>query len=159
MQINDHTFFLSMSGISERSAFSQITGTRSGYLARMRSASDFLFSNRWRSKDACEWSWRFKCSYKGGDRTWIPRLHVSPHREVRYRTIPNTTGKVFGWPRERKRGSIPHENACPILEESMIMWTRKYVLALNCWVETPQSTLCYLDAYLMDALPWMICSC
>jgi len=33
-----------MSGISERSAFSQITGTRSGYLDRIRSASDFLFS-------------------------------------------------------------------------------------------------------------------
>ena len=37
-------FFLSMSGMSDRSAFSQITGTRSGYLARIRSASDFLFS-------------------------------------------------------------------------------------------------------------------
>ncbi len=32
--------------MSDRSAFSQITGTRSGYLARMRSASDFLFSVR-----------------------------------------------------------------------------------------------------------------
>ena len=35
---------LSISGMSLRSAFSQITGTRSGYLARMRSASDFRFS-------------------------------------------------------------------------------------------------------------------
>jgi hypothetical protein len=33
-----------MSGMSERSAFSQITGTRSGYLARIRSASDLRFS-------------------------------------------------------------------------------------------------------------------
>lgn len=35
---------MSISGMSDRSAFSQITGTRSGYLARIRSASDFLFS-------------------------------------------------------------------------------------------------------------------
>ena len=37
-------FFLSMSGMSERASRSQITGTRSGYLLRMRSASDLRFS-------------------------------------------------------------------------------------------------------------------
>eukprot|EP00418_Pyrodinium_bahamense_P097442 CAMPEP_0179039434 /NCGR_PEP_ID=MMETSP0796-20121207/15139_1 /TAXON_ID=73915 /ORGANISM="Pyrodinium bahamense, Strain pbaha01" /LENGTH=76 /DNA_ID=CAMNT_0020735767 /DNA_START=344 /DNA_END=574 /DNA_ORIENTATION=- len=38
-------FFFSMSGRSERGAFSQITGMRSGYLAKMRLASALRFSN------------------------------------------------------------------------------------------------------------------
>ena len=37
-------FFLSMSGISDLGSFSQITGTRSGYLLRIRSASSLRFS-------------------------------------------------------------------------------------------------------------------
>ena len=59
-------FFLSISGISERSAFSQITGTRSGYLARIRSASDLRFSvvmyyneyqrKQWKKKDMSKWN-------------------------------------------------------------------------------------------------------
>lgn len=45
--------WISSPGISDRSAFSQITGTRSGYFARMRSASDLRFSKvvEWEEHD------------------------------------------------------------------------------------------------------------
>mmetsp|Transcript_8138 Transcript_8138/g.16569 ORF Transcript_8138/g.16569 Transcript_8138/m.16569 type:complete len:100 (+) Transcript_8138:466-765(+) len=44
-----------MSGISDRSAFSQITGTLSGYLALIRSASDLRFSveDNYRQESNC----------------------------------------------------------------------------------------------------------
>merc|ERR1719149_179685 len=55
-------FFLSMSGRSDREAFSQITGMRSGYLARIRRASALRFSkgtDSWRA-EAAICSVRFK---------------------------------------------------------------------------------------------------
>ena len=84
-------FFLSMSGISERSAFSQITGMRSGYLLKIFSASAFRLS---RGEWVGGWvGWRVGWQERGGAQALEHNtnlIHLYPTKPTPPTPIPPT---------------------------------------------------------------------